>query len=350
MTTAPQDELFTSTEGYFVSKALLALWRLGVLDSATVTDGLDAGKYAAEHGWDAGLLRAILGYLVVRGYFDVEADAFRLSERGRAIAPYFGYLPMHIGAYEPVLAALEDLVRGQQAYGTDVTRSEAEMLGGMTALEDHVLGRLADLTDGTAFGKILDLGCGSARLLGRLLERYPAARGVGIDWESDAVDDARKTLAAAGLDGRTTILRGDASKVDDLPADVLTGVDLVIAMFVMHEIYRQRSGPGVIQCLRNIAGMLGPQGRLLMVEVSRIEPVMARPGLRFVPEYQLIHEFSNQRLASQDAWRDMLADAGMTVLRTEPAGMCEAFCFVARPAGAIGEGHGQGRLGSPGRG
>jgi SAM-dependent methyltransferase len=335
LTTALQDELFTSTEGYFVSKTLLALWRLGVLDHAAATSGLDAGKHAAEHGWDASLLRAILGYLVVRGYFEVEGDSFRLSEHGRAIAPYFGYLPMHIGAYEPVLGELEDLVRGQKAYGTDVKRSEAEMLGGMTALEEHVLSRLADMTDGAAFGKVLDLGCGSAHLLARLLQRYPAAHGVGIDWEQDAVADARRNLAGAGLGDRATVLRGDASQIHDLSAGALEGVDLVIAMFVMHEIFRQRSRPGVIGCLRNIASLLGPQGRLLMVEVSRVEPVSPRPGLRFIPEYQLIHEFSNQRLASQEGWRDMLADAGMTVERTEPAGMCQAFCFVARSAVSV---------------
>lgn len=330
----PQDELFTSTEGYFVSKSLLALWRLGVLDHAAAAGGLDAGKYAAEHGWDASLLRGILGYLVLRGYFEAEGDSFTLSERGLATAPYFGYLPMHIGAYEPVLGALEDLVRGQKIYGADVTRSEAEMLGGMTALEDHVLGRLADMTDGAAFGKVLDLGCGSARLLARLMQRFPSVRGVGIDWEQEAIDDAQLTLAEAGLDGRATVLRGDASQIGDLPDGVLDGVDLVIAMFVMHEIYRQRSGPGVIECLQNIASVLGPSGRLLMVEVSRVEPTQPRPGLRFVPEYQLIHEFSNQRLAGQDAWRDMLAEAGMTVVRTEPAGMCQAFCFIAKRADA----------------
>lgn len=201
----------------------------------------------------------------------------------------------------------------------------------MTALEEHVLGRLG-MTDGARFGKVLDLGCGSAHLLARLLQRFPAVRGVGIDWEQEAVDDARRALTEAGLDDRATVLRGDASQVGALPAEVLDGVDLVIAMFVMHEIYRQRSGPGVIECLRNIAGVLGPSGRLLMVEVSRIEPTRPRPGLRFIPEYQLIHEFSNQRLASQDDWRGMLAEAGMTVLRTEPAGMCEAFCFVAGQA------------------
>jgi SAM-dependent methyltransferase len=332
MNVSAQDELFTSTEGYFVTKALLALWRLGVLDHAVAAGKIDAAQYAAEHGYDPGLLRAVLGYLVVRGYFDADGDYFQLSERGRRIAPYFGYLPMHVGAYEPVLGALEDLISARKVYGRDLKRTEAEMLGGMTALEEHVLGRLADMTGGTSFGKVLDLGCGSARMLSKLLQRNPGVQGIGIDWEQTAVDDAQRTLAETGLTDRATVMRGDASRIRDLPAQALDGVDLVVAMFVMHEIYRQRSRSGVIECLENIAATIGATGMLLMVEVSRIEPDKPRPNLRFIPEYQLIHDFSNQRLASQDTWREMLASAGMTVLRTEPAGMCEAFCFIAQRA------------------
>jgi 2-ketoarginine methyltransferase len=337
MSATPQDELFTSTEGYFITKTLLALWRLGILDRA-VAGKIHPARYAAEHGCDPDLLQAALGYLVVRDYFEADDGFFQLSERGRRIAPYFGYLPMHVGAYEPVLCALEDLIRGQRVYGRDLKRTEAEMLGGMTALEEHILGRLADMTGDSGFSKVLDLGCGSARLLAKLLQRNPGARGVGIDWEPAAVDDGQRTLADAGLTGRATVLRGDAGRIRELPADMLDGVDLVISMFVLHEIYRQRSRLGVIECLEDIADTLGAPGRLLMVEVSRIEPVKPRANLRFIPEYQLIHEFSNQRLASKDEWRDMLAEAGMTVLRTEPAGMCEAFCFIAARARPDDEG------------
>lgn len=328
MTISAQDELFSSTEGYFVTKALLASWRLGVLDHAAAAGQIDVGDYAAEVGYDPALLRALLGYLVVRGFFDVTGDTYRLSDKGKAVAPYFGYLPMHVGAYEPVLGAIEDVIRGDRTYGEGLKRSETEMLGGMTALEDHVLGRLAGMLGGKGFTRALDLGCGSARLLSRLLTRNPHATGIGIDWEQDAVDDAQRTLADAGLTKRATVLRGDAARIGDLAPDVLGKVDLVLAMFVMHEIYRQRSAAGVIECLTHISNAIGDDGRLLLVEVSRIELTAARPALRFIPEYQLIHEFSNQRLASQDDWRGMLAQAGLAVLSVEPAGMCEAFCFV----------------------
>lgn len=329
MTTTALDDLFTATEGYHVTRTLLALWRLGVLKDASTTGKINAGQYAAERGWEPALLQAALEYLVIRGYFENADGCFELSERGHSLAPYFGYLPMHVGAYQPVLIALEDLIRGCERYGAGVRRDEVEMLGGMTALEEHVLGRLTDLTGGATFGKVLDLGCGSGRVLSRILQLNPGVTAVGVDWEQAAVDDAARALARAGLADRATVLRGDAASVGDLPAGATCGVDLVIAMFVMHEIYRQKSGPGVIGCLRDIAALLGTAGRLLMVEVSRIDPGGPRPGLRFIPEYQLIHEFSNQRLASQQVWRDMLAEAGLTVLRTEPAGMCEAFCFVA---------------------
>ncbi|MFI6503981.1 class I SAM-dependent methyltransferase [Nonomuraea typhae] len=323
---APTDKLFTYTEGYFITKSLLALWRLGLLGGADAR--IDPGKSAAGLGCDARLLRATLDYLVIRGIFVKDGDAYRYSEHGRELAPYYGYLPMHIGAYEPVFGQYEQVLHGDLVYGANLKRAEHELVGGMSAMEEHLLARLNTLMDEIAFTGVLDLGCGSGRMLAQVLRRSPRLRGVGVDQAQEACEKARQNLADEGLAGRTTILYGDAGRLHELPAGVLAQVDLVIAMFVMHEIHWQRSRAGVVSCLRDIAGVIGSGGRFLMVEVSRIAAGGARPGLRFVPEYQLVHEYSNQRLAGEQEWREMLAEAGLTVLRTEPAGMCEAFCFV----------------------
>ncbi|MEV4892841.1 class I SAM-dependent methyltransferase [Nonomuraea sp. NPDC055795] len=323
---APTDKLFTYTEGYFLTKSLLALWRLGLLGDADIS--IDPDKAAADLGCDARLLRATLDYLIIRDIFVSEGGLYRLSEHGRELAPYYGYLPMHVGAYEPIFGRYEEVLRGDLVYGRDLRRAEHELVGGMSAMEEHLLTRLTSLMNEMSFTGVLDMGCGSGRMLSQVLRRGPDLRGVGVDQAEQACEKARHNLAAEGLAERTTILHGDASRLSELPADVLEQVDLVIAMFVMHEIHWQRSREGVISCLRSIAEVIGPDGRFLMVEVSRVAAERPRPGLRFVPEYQLVHEYSHQRLATEQDWRDMLAEAGLQVLRTEPAGMCEAFCFV----------------------
>jgi SAM-dependent methyltransferase/predicted transcriptional regulator len=324
---SPTDELFTHTEGYFLTKSLLALWRLGLLDQAANEGRLEPDRVAAECGLDGRLLRAVLDYLVVRGVFVVDDGTYSFSDHGKRLAPYYGYLPMHVGAYEPIFGNLERVLRGELVYGENLRRSEHELVGGMSSMEDALLARLSDLMSEIPFRGVLDMGCGSGRMLSQLLQGS-TLRGVGVDRTIEACEKARQNLAADGLADRTTILHGDASKLGDLPADVLAEVDLVIAMFVMHEIHWQQSRAGVIACLRDIADIIGPDGRFLMVEVSRTAGDHARPGLRFIPEYQLVHEFSQQRLAGEDEWREMLDEAGLEVVRTEPAGMCEAFCFV----------------------
>jgi 2-ketoarginine methyltransferase len=325
---APTDELFTYTEGYFLTKSLLALWRLGLIDVVTAEGRIDAEQAAKEIGSDSRLLRAVFDYLVIRGIFVVDGDTYSLSDRGQQLAPYLGYLPMHVGAYEPIFGSFEDVLRGDLVYGENLRRAEHELVGGMSAMEEHLLARLTSLMSEIEFTCVLDMGCGSGRMLAQVLSRNANLRGVGVDHTAEACQKARHNLAAEGMAGRTTILHGDASRLHDLPADVLADVDLVIAMFVMHEIHWQQSREGVISCLRDISRVIGPDGRFLMVEVSRIPADRARPGLRFIPEYQLVHEFSHQRLAREDEWRTMLHEAGLEVLRTEPAGMCEAFCFV----------------------
>lgn len=324
-----QTRLFGVAEGYYQTKALLGLWRLGFLDAAIRDEKVDVDGFAAEHGLDPALLRSLVGYLTVREYLEPVDGAVRLTELGRASIPYFGYLPMLVGAYEPIFAGLEDVLTGAKVYGENLRRAEHELVGGLSAMEEHLLARLTELTAGIDVHGVLDLGCGSAQMLSKVLQRFPHARGVGVDWEEAACAEARRRLSAEGLAGRSTVLAGDVSRLDALPPHALDEVDLVLAMFVMHEIYRQRDRAGVVACLSGIAEVIGPAGRLLMVEVSRIEPDRPRPGLRFVPEYQLVHDYSRQRLATQAEWQDMLAEAGLTVLRTEPAGMCEAFCFVA---------------------
>lgn len=325
---APTDELFTHTEGYFVTKSLLALWRLGLLDIISTEGEIDPERASEERGCDSKLLRAVLDYLVVRGILVPDQKSYRFSDKGKQLAPYYGYLPMHVGAYEPIFGQYERVLRGELTYGKNLGRAEHELVGGMSAMEENLLVRLTGLMAEVRFRGVLDMGCGSGRMLSNVLRRDPSLRGVGVDHTPEACQKARHNLAAEGFADRTTILEGNASQLRELPAEILAEVDLVIAMFVMHEIHWQQSRKEVVSCLRDIADVIGPEGRFVMVEVSRIAGDQARPGLRFVPEYQLVHEFSQQRLASEDEWRQMLDEAGLQVLRSEPAGMCEAFCFV----------------------
>lgn len=331
-----QDDIFQLTKGYYTIRALLALWRLGLLDRAIRGEGLELSAVAAELGTDTGQVRPLLDYLIVRGFLERdEAGAYRLTTRGKAAIPYYGYLGTMIGAYEPVTMQLEGLVAGRLTYGSDVTRSYEEMVRGLTALEDNLMGPVADAAqDGST--RVLDLGCGSARMLSRICELNERISGVGVDRNPDSCATARETVARAGLDGRLTIVQADAADLDTIPRDVLAGVDMISVMFLLHEILRQKGRDGVIALLRQIAVAVGPGGKLVMVEVSGTTDYTYRENQLFVPEYELLHEYTNQRLAPQPEWEAMIGEAGMRVASIRPVNMCQSFCLVATPVNGTG--------------
>jgi hypothetical protein len=137
--------------------------------------------------------------------------------------------------------------------------------------------------------------------------------------------DAIAAEVAAGI--------GDAAALDSLPRDVVEGVDTVTVMFLLHEILRQRGRAGTVDLLREIASFVGEGGRLVMVEVSGTKEHVHKEKLLFVPEYELLHEYTNQRLAPRPEWEAMVGEAGMEVLEAAPVNMCQAFCLVATPDG-----------------
>jgi SAM-dependent methyltransferase len=330
LTIAGQDDVFRLARGYYTAKALLALWRMGHLELAANGKELHVEAIAAEHGVDPELVRPLLDYLIVRGYLErVVPDVYRLTARGLDASPYFGYLSTMIGAYEPVFSRIEDLVTGKLVYGKDVVRSHDEMTRGLSALEDRLLGTVTDVVRDAGARKVLDLGCGSARMLARLCAVSDQMQGVGVDRDPNSCAVARETVQREGLEGRLTIVQGDAGDLASLPLAARLEVDLVTVMFLLHEILRQRGRDGTVELLRNIASLVGEGGRLVIVEVSGSSDHKYRDDLLFVPEYELLHEYTNQRLAPRAEWEAMVSQAGMKVLQFAPVDMCQAFCMVA---------------------
>lgn len=330
LSTAGQDDLFRLARGYYTIRALLAAWRLGLLDRAAAGEELDAQAIADAEEVDVGLVRPLFDYLVVRGFVESAAPGrYRLTERGRAAIPFYGYLSTMVGAYDPVFTRLEDLVTGRLVYGTDVVRSHKEMTHGLTALEDRLMGTVIDTIRATGARRVLDLGCGSARMLARTCQLGDGVQGVGIDRDPDSCAVARETVERECLQGRLTIVQGDAVDLASLPADAVAGVDMVTVMFLLHEILRQRGRDGTVALLRDIARLVGTGGHLVVVEVSGTTEPTYQEDLLFVPEYELLHEYTNQRLAPRAEWEAMVSEAGMRVVEFAPVNMCQSFCLVA---------------------
>jgi ubiquinone/menaquinone biosynthesis C-methylase UbiE len=69
---------------------------------------------------------------------------------------------------------------------------------------------------------VYDLGSGDGRIVIAAVQRYGAARGVGIDIDPDRVREARENAQKAGVADRVTFIQGDLFQADIREATVVT--------------------------------------------------------------------------------------------------------------------------------
>ena len=113
------------------------------------------------------------------------------------------------------------------------------------------------LLDGHAPGRIVDVGCGTGRLLEVIRRRLPEAELIGIDPSAGMVGVARSRFAEVPR------VRIEMAPARDLPLDG-GSVDVVTTTLSFHHWDEQGAS------LREVARVLRPGGRLLLADVLGI--------------------------------------------------------------------------------
>jgi len=126
------------------------------------------------------------------------------------------------------------------------------------AFRNHVTGRgpfVLESLAGTPSSllRFCDAGCGSGILLGDMLERFPWARGYGVDISDRMLRHARKVLTVWGLGNRADLVQADLRQ---FPWSTGT-FDAIVSMEVLEHI------PDPLSGLSELARVLAPGGRLV---------------------------------------------------------------------------------------
>ena len=82
-------------------------------------------------------------------------------------------------------------------------------------------------------GTLLDLGCGSGRMLARLARGRPDARIIGLDLSEPMLETGRELLERDGLTDRVELRRGDITTFD---AEVPEQPDVISCNFALHHL------------------------------------------------------------------------------------------------------------------
>ncbi|MGH3390318.1 MAG: class I SAM-dependent methyltransferase [Actinomadura sp.] len=303
----PRRHAFDLLQGYILCSVLASLDDAGVLKTLE-----EKGVRIEDVGGNHQLARDTIYYLVDRGVVAPDVDVYRLTPYGTELLRDRGYILWIAGGFGEPFWRFGELVAGTHKYGTDISRdgrivarSSADL--GLEDLKPYVHSVLKEIE----FTKAADLGCGNAKnLIG--ITGLKNAQGLGVDISPEAIAEARREVANAGLAEKITVIEADASD-----ANAITGletVDLVVGFFFMHEVL----GKGLdyfIQYLRGLAARLPIGAHVLAAEVLPPERDRAHPEA-FTPEFTLIHAMMGQGLLSEEGWSDAFRQGGFEIKKT----------------------------------
>ena len=201
-------------------------------------------------------------------------------------------------------------------------------VGTALAGQEYLRPQVMDVVNGISFEKVADLGCGNGRFLVGLC-RAGDAEGIGVDISQDAVTEAENEVAAAGFQDRVSIVRGDARDISTVPG--LEDVQLVVTFFFLHEVL-EAGRDVLVNYLGDMAKRLPQGARLLTAEI--VPPLTAQNVDEVLtPEYSLTQALMEQRLQSEDEWRQVFSEGGFEVERMVRADLPDCRIILARTIG-----------------
>ena len=116
-----------------------------------------------------------------------------------------------------------------------------------------------------AGGRVLEIGCGTARNLVQAARRYPNVEFYGIDISWEMLETARRSVIREGVTAHIQLAQADASRFD--PA-LLFGVPCFSRIFVSYSLSMIPQWPAVLTCAKQ---WLAPGGELHIVDFGRQE-------------------------------------------------------------------------------
>lgn len=176
-------------------------------------------------------------------------------------------------------------------------------------------------------GTLLDLGCGSGRLLARLARGRPDARIVGLDLSEPMLETGRQMLAREGLAEQVELRRGD---ITDFESEVPDQVDVVSCNFALHHLPDEGHAS---RCFQAIARTRSSTGcGIWLFDFARLRNARSWPALASMVHWPGPVVY-NDAIASEQAaftveeMTGLLEDAGLGDLervRARPLGEYQA--------------------------
>ncbi len=171
---------------------------------------------------------------------------------------------------------------------------------------------------------VLDVGCGTGRLIFKLAENYPNCRFVGIDADANGINIARKESSRLGLSSRATFrhVRGEQVKFE-------SEFDLALMFEVFHELPMPERPSVLAGCYR----ALRPGGRLFIVDETWPEDAqqLRDPAFGMSVLVQFSELIWGNIVSTESEQSKLLTDAGFINLKRGDIGGTFTTIMATKP-------------------
>jgi 2-polyprenyl-3-methyl-5-hydroxy-6-metoxy-1,4-benzoquinol methylase len=248
--------------------------RAGLFDAMDGRPPSTSQEIAKRANANERYVREWLGAMVTGGVVELDDSGTRYvlpAEHAACLTRAAGANNMAVFTqYIPILGSVEDEIvecfrRGGGVPYASFPRFHAVMAEDsgqsvLSSLESHVLPLVPGLAGRLAAGiRVLDVGCGSGRIVNRLAERFPKSRFTGMDLSVDAIETARRDSSERGLENTTFVVR-DLSDFDETAQP--EAFDLVTTFDAVHD----QAKP--LRVLTGIHHSLARDGVYLMQDIA----------------------------------------------------------------------------------
>lgn len=128
------------------------------------------------------------------------------------------------------------------SYGISLS-AQQQSLAPYVPTPQPVVEKMLELAQVTSNDVVYDLGCGDGRIVITAAKKY-GARAVGVDFDSERIEESKANAKAAGVEHLVTFIEADAMKVDVSEATVVTLYLLSSSNAALRPILTKQLKPG----------------------------------------------------------------------------------------------------------
>lgn len=303
---------------FALAATLYHLFQTGLFDAMRASNHRTVSDLAAQHGWDAARLEALLKYLRNEGFVNEDGGTFALSDKGRALGDFRPWYTMLIGGYGHTFLQMGDKLQQDAGWATRDIGQVSVGSCGISHYDTIPLTRSLMEHIPHPCQQLLDLGCGNGLYLVEFCTMFPEIEAWGIEPGEESYQAAVALVREHGLENRIHLRHGSA--FDFLHSQTSYVPDFIVLGFVLHEILGQDGENAVINFFEQLTSRY-PEIYIVVIEIdNQIDTpriMQHNLALAFYNPYYLTQAFTCQRLETTDFWEHIFSRCGLEMVAKE---------------------------------